>query len=323
MPQISPYYVLVEHAVTYTNRDPLPVADVIEMLRGLADISSRFLPRTLNELLDGNDVIGAELYVEGFEEGSFITQALTKLFFRSEQDVLDFCEKLNAGEYREALRVAYQALPGGDKPVGKIAGVSIIVAALVGAGAYYAAHDDPQAQVQINANNNTIIAIGAESYNVSPEDFARVLEVAIGADKKRLAGDAAKVLAPAKHDPDAAVQIAGQNGLVFTPTTVQATPTHPEFGTYEFDQHVPDVDLEIRATDRDSSKRGWGGVIPGLVDRRVRLILADGISIADLADKFVVRADVTVHYSKPEKSGIHKPVAITVERLVTDDPAED
>lgn len=318
MTEASAYYIAVEHAVTYTNRQPLPVGDVIESLKGLQELSTRFLPRTL-AALSHEEIVGAELYVEGFEEGSFITQVLTKLFFRSEEDLLTFLGKLNAGEYRDAWKLAYDALPGGDKPVGKIAAISVVLAALIGAGAWYAAHDDKQAQVQIEANNNLIIAIGAESYSVDPAAFATIIEAAVGADKKKLANGAARVLAPAKHDPQATVQIDGEQGLVFTPDTVKATPTHPEFGRAEFEQHYPDVDLQIRATDRDSHTSGWRAVIPGMVDRRVKLILPDNIRPDQLADNAAVRADVTVLYSKPASTGVQKPVAIEIERLIPDD----
>lgn len=318
MPGPSPYYILVEHPITYTTQHPLPVRDVIESLKGLQDLSARFLPRTLSALVN-EDVIAGELYVEGFEEGSFITDALTKLFFRSEEDVMNFLGKINAGEYREAWKIAYDASPGGDKPMQKIVGVSVVIAALIGAGAWYAAHDDKQAQVSIQANNNTVIAIGAEAYSVNPDAFAKIIAAAVGPDRKRLAEDAARVIAPAKNDPQASVKVAGEEGLTFVPATVKATPRTPNFGKSEFDEHYPDVDLQIRASDRDSSKRGWAGVIPGLIDHRVKVILADGVPADTIANKFSVRADVTVRYGKQANESEHKPEAIVIERLIESD----
>jgi hypothetical protein len=163
-----------------------------------------------------------------------------------------------------------------------------------------------------------VIAIGAEAYKVDPQVFVAVIEAAVGGDKKKLAQSAARVMAPAKNDPQASVKIDDQEGLVFTPETVSATPRSPDFGKTDFEQHYPDVDLQIRATDRDSHKRGWAGVIPGLVDHRVRLILADGIPADSLADKFSVRANVTVQYSKPASTGMHRATSIVVERIIPD-----
>ena len=45
------------------------------------------------------------------------------------------------------------------------------------------------------------------------------------------------------------------------------------------------ADVEIRATDLDSSSKGWAAIIRGLVDRRVKLVLDDGLALRAWLEK--------------------------------------
>ncbi|MNH42854.1 hypothetical protein D3C79_1046410 [compost metagenome] len=76
--------------------------------------------------------------------------------------------------------------------------------------------------------------------------------------------------------------------------------------------------MEIRATDLDSLSRGWAAIIRGLVDRRVKLVLDEGVDPQSLAGKFKVRADVIVKFRMSAKTKKMEPVSITVQRIIED-----
>lgn len=294
----------VEHEVKYTNAEAIPVRDVVTALLALERISSQFLPRTLNALA-GVEVKHAELLVEGFEHGSLKEKVLIKLVFGDEAKLNDFLEKLHEGRVREA----WQMLPGGHKV--KLAIVGTTVAVLLAVGTMYVLK--PAAP----AVDITIIQVGAEAYNKSPDQVVEIVRAAVGVDSKKLAQETAHFMAPAKNDPAGTIVLDGNAKLTIPADTVRAMPREVAADPYESTIEYKDVDLEIRASDRDSSARGWAGVVRDLFDRRVKLVLADGIEAHSLANRFHVRADVVVT-SRPDKAGKLVPAQIFVERIIPD-----
>lgn len=304
---------LVEHSLKYTNKQPLAVKDVIESLRGLEKISVYFLPAALSTLT-GTEVVTAELLVEGFEQGSFIEKVLLRLTFRDETGMNTFLDRVREG----AVNV-YRKLPGEGRPVLKAIAVSSVIGSLVVAGTVYAisTKEAVPAGVTINIADSNFIAIGAEAYQVSPEQFVAVIEAVGSIDKKKLAQSAAKVVAPAKREEGAEIVMNDNAQMLIPSATVSQVPDTVEFDAFEIDQPHRDVDLEIRATDLDYS-RGWAGVINGIADRRVKLLFADGVDSDALAGKLKVRADVVVKSRMSAKSKKMEPVSITITELIDD-----
>ncbi|MGF6711616.1 hypothetical protein QFZ41_002580 [Luteibacter sp. W1I16] len=295
------------HEIRYTTEHPVPVKDVIASLQGLQRISAHFLPRTLSALT-GVEVLSADLFVEGFEQGSFVEDVLVKLVFGSQEKLDAFLKKANESVVAEAREIIVK------HPI-----ISVAVLALLayGAAQAYSAMNDGQQSSAIQANNNVINIIGAESYKMDPQAFARVLTAAVGADRKKIAQDSARVLAPAKNEA-AAIILDGNQKLSITSAAVKEVPAKVEFDERPLEETYPDVDLQIRAIDRDKVRQGWKGLIPGLVDRRVPLKLSDSVDAEELAKYATVRADVRIVYRR-DKSGNLKPQQIAVDRLVQAD----
>ncbi|WP_439861620.1 hypothetical protein [Pseudomonas sp. MBLB4136] len=312
---MSEVSLLVEHTLKYTNSKPLTVREVVDSLQALEKVSVHFLPSTLSALSNA-DIVSAELYVEGLEEGSFIEKVLVKLFFRDEQELEKFLDSS-----REKLRDIYKRAPGGDYPVMK--GVVVVSAALgtlilVGAAwAIATTNEAPPASVT-TLTDNTIIIIGAESYGKNPQDFLQIIEGVAGHDKKKLAQQSAKIIAPAKSEEGATVVLDDNESLKVDTDVVKAIPDTVDFDPFEITDPHSDVDLEIRATDLDSLQRGWAAIIPGLVERRVKLKLGENIQPEDLAGKFKVRADVEILYRMSNRTKKMEPVQITAIELISE-----
>lgn len=311
---MSEFVLLVEHSVKYTNKQPLAVQDVIDSLSALEKVSVYFLPEALSQLT-GAGIMSAELLIEGFQHGSFIEDTLIKLVFKSPEEMDKFLDKV-----REGGKNVYRNLPGNGSPVLKGAvAVTCVVGALVAAGAAWAIINKAPASpspVTLNITNSNFVVIGAESYAISPEKFAEVIEKVGATDKKKLAQAAVKIIAPAKKEEGATVVMSQDENLAIPVETVKAIPDTVEFEPFEIDEPHPDADVEIRATDLDSSSKGWAAIIRGLVDRRVKLVLEDGVDPQSLAGKFKVRADVIVKFRMSAKTKKMEPVSITVQKMI-------
>lgn len=306
---------LVEHSIRYTNQQPLTVSDVVNSLNSLNKLSVYFLPAALSSL-SGADIVTAELLVEGFEEGSFVQKVLIKLFFRDEDELDVFL-----GKIREGGRDLYRSLPGEGRPVLKhTVAVTCVVGALISTGAVWAiaTRTDTPSPVTLNIENSNFVIIGAEAYQTSPAKFVEVIEAVGSTDKKKLAQSAAQILAPAKREEDAEVEMGGVPQLTISHETIEAVPDNVVFEPFEIDQPHPDVDVQIRASDRDNLEKGWAGVIPGIVDRRKKLILSEGIDPESIANNSVIRADVIVKSRMSRSSKKMEPVSITITALVTE-----
>lgn len=183
--------------------------------------------------------------------------------------------------------------------------VTCVIGALVTAGAGWAIiNKSPPAPspVSLSITDSSFVIIGAESYAISPEKFADVIEKVGSTDKKKLAQAAVKIIAPAKKEDGATVVMSQDDKLAIPIETVKNTPDAVEFEPFEIDEPHPDADVEIRATDLDSLNRGWAAIIRGLVDRRVKLVLDEGVDPQSLAGKFKVRADVIVKFRMSAKT---------------------
>lgn len=299
------FELLVEHEIKYTNKEPVPVKDVVEALLALERISSKFLPKTMNALLD-TEIKRAEILVEGIEHGSLVEKVVVRLLFGDAKKMNQFLDKVRDGN----LSDAWQGLPGSKRVRISIVGVTLAV--LVASGAYYVLSKNETPVTQ-----NTVIIIGAEAYNTHPDQLVQIVNAAVGSDRKRLAQDSANFIAPAKNDPNGAIEIDGNQQLTIPAETVRAMPRQVVQEEYESNIEYKDVDLEIRASDRDSGARGWAGVVRDLFSRRIKLVLSDDVAAHDLANRFHVRADIVVT-SKPDASGQLRPSQIYVERIIPD-----
>ena len=299
----------IEHTLVYSNKNPLPINDVIASLEAMRRVSATLLPSALSKLTSSK-IKSIEVLVEGFEYGSFHESFWLQLVFSSERSMKRFQKAFRAAD----VAGMYKELPMGNKPVVKTVIVSSVIAALLTYGVvkFVGVNGTPAEKALVEANNNTVIMIGAEAYQADPAAFRGIIEAVGYAKQKQLAEDAAKVLAPAKNEPGAKLDFGGN--LEVPSTVVAAMPREVEFDTPEREQVFKNVLVDVRSTNRDSTSSGWAGRITGPVDSRVRLSLGPDVAIKDLAGKLEVQADVTVRY-KLNGARNFVPSEIIIDRL--------
>lgn len=289
------------HEIYFSTRNEVPIADVVASLQAFEKIV-RQLPQVLTGLT-GAEIEDIQVFMDELESGSLFERYLLKLVFKDEQELEKFLASI-----REKLK---------EKPVIRNVVIGSAIAGLVGYGLYVGAQvvRSPEAAKTIQANNNVIINIGAGELNMTPEQFTAVVQAAVR-DKKALAKDSIKLMAPARTDKGSTVTFDGNDHLVIQKETIQAAPSNIDIPQDQLEEKFPDVDLHIRATNLDSTTQGWAGLIPGVVDRRIPIELAEGVDPKEVASRFKVRADVTVVYEPKGKAKKLTAIRIIVTGLI-------
>lgn len=275
------------HDFYYSNKQAVPLGEIAESLLALERVI-KMSPRVLEELTQA-PIDRIEVYVDELHSGSLFEKILIRYFFKDEEGLNAFVDKVrdHVGE-----------------GVGRKTVIGATIMAMLGYGAFMAGKAmNAPAQNTITANNNVIISLGAETAGLAPEAFKAIIEAAIP-DKKALAESSLKVIKPARADPAASISMDGSDALAMPPAVIAATPDAVKFDKQDKVEHLPDVDLHIRATNRDSRKAGWAGLIPGKIDKRMRLQIDPSVEIEEVAGKFVVRANVML-FHKLDKDGKH------------------
>ncbi|WP_255427284.1 hypothetical protein [Serratia sp. JUb9] len=192
-----------------------------------------------------------------------------------------------------------------------------VISGMVGYGLYLAsAAMSPDTKPHFEANNNVIINIGAGEANLTPEGLKSVIETSVK-NKKALAEGAVKVLTPARDDDSASLQIGSGKQIVVIPQeTIRQAPTSVIMEPDSTTQDYPDADIQIRALDLDNPSKGWAAVVPGIIDRRVNLVLDPSLSPNTLSGKMRFRGDITVTSKLDKRDNKYHPVEIMLRRII-------
>ena len=197
--------------ISYTNREPVPVQEVIKSLQALQGILPK-VPDLIEGWLDVK-ISHGEFFIESLETGSLIEDILMKLYFANQEELDAFMAKIRSNPMlRNSL-------------AGLALGVLVTWGAMTALGSKTPAN-------QVTIANSTIINVGAQQTGLTPEAFEAVVRQAVGDQKKKVAENAVKLVHPAKADPQAEFQISGttepqkadQPVLRMTPEQVAAVP---------------------------------------------------------------------------------------------------
>ncbi|CNJ54010.1 Uncharacterised protein [Yersinia rohdei] len=284
----------------YSTHEPVSVKEIIKSLQGWDTIVKQSKDVLVN--LTECDIDGIELQVELLRTGSLYEDVVIKLLFGSQEKMDDFVAKCHVIVGEGAVRNTI---------------VFAVVAGLVGYGLYIAsAAMSPETTPHFEANNNVIINIGAGEANLTPEGLKSVIESSV-TNKKALAEGALKVISPARNDDNASLTIGqGSGQVVISQETIRMAPSAVIFDQSSKTVDYKDVDIQIRALDLDNPSKGWAAVVPGIIDRRVKLVLDPSLDAAALAGKMAFRGDITVTSNLNPKDGEYKPVEIMLRAFV-------
>ena len=297
---------IIQQRIFYSNKGLIPAKDIAESIIAL-DYLIQQVPAVINALFPDEKISGIAFYIEELETGSLIEDIFVKFVFGSQARL-------------DETIASVRELIGLEKTMSNplIFSAILIAIALTGAGYYLGSSpDDTSKKATIEANNNTIINIGAGMMSMEAEEFRAIIEGAIG-DKNKLAKNAVKFVKPATLDPNASITFGDTPALQIQNDTINAMPRY--IAEQEEEETLEDfnsAELEVRATDLDSAKRGWGAVIPAISPKRAKLQLDPSIDNEKLIKARHVTANVTVLFVK-DRDGSKRPKQIFLREIVED-----
>lgn len=179
--------ITIHQEIYYSNKKLVPIKDVAESLLALEAII-RQSPDLLEAMFPGTEISFVEIYINELKSDSLWEDVVVKFIFKDQKNLDQFIANI-----RERV--------GMDNLTNNQHLLSIIIISLIFISVLYVLNKDqaalPEQKTTIEANNNTIIQIGAGMVDLSAQDFKAIIDSAIK-DKNSLAKDAAKFVAPAK-----------------------------------------------------------------------------------------------------------------------------
>jgi hypothetical protein len=285
-------------SIYYSNKNHLPLEDVAESLLALKSIIE-VTPFVLERLSPGLSIQRTHVFVNEVKAGSLWEDLIVKFVWGNQ-------EKLNQDitELRSELKV--------DSLLNNRLLIGTIIGALVTGGGLYLlkkfSGSEEQKQI-LQANQNIFIVSGAAQAGVSEDQFKSILDTAI-LKNPQVAKDAVRVVRPAKREGDVSIVFNRDSSSEIGNRAIKAMPSNaPEEEQLETVEDYENVEIQIRAIDLDSTKRGWAAVVPSVASRRTKMHLDPHIKLTDLLGKTAIKGDVTVVF-RSDDVGTRVPVLI-------------
>lgn len=281
--------------IYYSNKEHLPLKEVALALLAL-EKTHPLLVQTIENIFIDAKIIKTELFIETLESGSLREQIKYYLYFIFQKQIKDHTgiELPQLDQQPDSTKI---------KIIGALLALCIAYAAWEAANLYGNKQEKPNLEKQVNIylqasgdiigiDPQTIKEAVAKSTKVHPETLKATVEFA----------------KPAKRDPSASISI--NNDVVLTPEALSEMPGHfPDDESVEKVVELTEVEIFIRATDKDSGKKGWGAQIPDFMQRRMKLHISPGIDLIFLAHQDVIVGNVSIFYTVDENGAITKPHA--------------
>lgn len=276
--------------IYYSNKNHLPLEDVAESLLALKAIIEA-TPHVLERLQPGLHVQKVNVFVNEIKAGSLLEDLVVKFIFGN-QEKLD----LSIQSLRQEI--------GADSLLANRTLVGAIIGALITGGGIYLLNKlkGPEEQKQaLQANQNVFIINGANLAGVNEDQFRSVIQGTL-ARNEHLPKEAVKVVRPAKREGEASIMLNQDPHATIANQAIRAMPSSPpDDEPLETVDDFFDVEIQIRAIDLDSTKRGWAAVVPSISSRRTKMHLDPHIKVHQLLGKTTIKGDITVSFRYDER----------------------
>lgn len=291
------FEVEAHYTVKYTNREPVPIPDIIRSLKSAERILHRTSP-FFEHAYKGVEVVEIKVYVANIESGSLVKDFVVKYVFKGEQNLAD------------AKKVFDKIMSNNDS-------LKVVVAMGVGAvvtyGAMSANLTSSNPPTHIEAYNNNIINIGA-SAGFTANDISTILDSM--KDKKGMAKESVDFISPAKLDNSASIEMSGITALTIDKDYVSEVPSEysPPVPQERNDMYT-NVDVTFYASDRDHLDKSWAGIVPRVIDKRVRFVLDEKLDPKSIHGRLNVKADITVYSRYNKKTKSYSPYEVLIRKV--------
>lgn len=274
----------LQQKIYYSNKHLVPLQEIAESLLGLEGVI-RKSPAVLNKLFPETTVHTVDVYLSEIKSGSLWETVFVKLIFGSQE---------NLDEQLKNLR--------NKVGIGKIMdnnnGLSTLLLGMMLTGGFlYLKATSPEPQPNIEINNSNIISIGAGSLQKDPKELRDIIEAVVKEDKQKFADNVAKFVKPAKRDLDATITFNENEQLRIQAAAIKEIPSRVKrLPPEKTVQELENTEIQIRATDLDSFKRGWAAIIPSISEKRISTQLDIDVDQGYVMQHPNIRGDVGIEF---------------------------
>lgn len=261
----------------FDRRTTPSLQEVVDSLQGFDGIAKRF-PKILSALLDA-PIKSVTVDVNKIEIGSLYDDLVVKFGFGGQEQTDLFMKEMHE------KFMNHKAVP-----------FFLFFALLIAGGiiAYnVVAPDEASSSAVINSNNTTIINMISADVGKDADAVREIIERAIPrSDSIKLAKDSYKIFS-AFGDSDS-LRFRNFDEYKLPKDVVDTLPSSLDLDAIQELQDLENVDVEIRAADLDSVKRGWAAKVPAVSDKRIKVKVAEGVDVTKVQIGSNVKADITV-----------------------------
>ncbi|WP_292935972.1 hypothetical protein [Noviherbaspirillum sp.] len=295
---------LTGQSIYYSNKSHLPLEDVAESLLALKGLIEA-TPDILERLSPGLHIQKVNVYLNEVRAGSLWEDLIVKFIWGSQEKLSQ-----DVDAWRNGLRV--------DSIISNRLIIGAIIGALIMGGGIYLLDKlkGPEEQKQtLQTNQNIFILAGANLTGITEEQFKSVIDGAISR-KEQIPKDAVKLIRPAKREGSVSITLNRDEATTISSDAIRAMPNM--VSNDEIPESIEDfqnIEIQIRAIDLDSTKRGWAAVIPSVDSRRTKMHLDPHIKATNLIGKTVIMGDVTVIF-RYDQSGNRIPSLVFLRNVI-------
>lgn len=286
-------FVDISFNLKYETQRKFTVHEVIDALSAL-DPMANATSDVINKLLyvksaKGLRLKNATIFVKKLEEGSWTEDVLIRFFFGSKEEMEKQIDRI-----RKNLKI--------DKIMNdKVVTCLIMLVALN--LLFQSCSKESNNPVHIEINNSGFLSIGSEALGMQPDQLLKIVETSVKSKPKKssknLQNAALKLFAPIEND-NGNIVLNNDEALVVNGSEIGVLPKEvkiePDLDILEFSN----IEVFIRALDRDKTESGWSAIIPSLSPKRIKLKISSKIDLKKLASKESIIGSGIAEYEKLE-----------------------
>lgn len=278
-----------EHEIEFTNKGAIPVSDVASSLLANETLlrNAGFL---YGRLIDGLSVEAVNIHFRNATHSS----PLKELFIGGL--IVTYQEDLQKEIPLILQKVINKNIP---EEYGATLTILFFVLALYGGEYLYKRYVGDKTPKNLSEGYNKTIVYAQNYFQISEDKIREEVEDFIKGTRKLSIGNAVKrIIIPVKREPEAIIR---SGDLQINRAQINETPSLVDLeyeDDYEITESLIGVDIEIRAIDMDKNSQGWAGVIKGVYERRLKMVIFPSLDKAKLFGRETIKGDVMVRLRK-------------------------
>ena len=283
----------IDLSLYFSNSEAIPADVFADSVNGMSHLVHE-AQNAFTSLLGIDRPQKTAVYLNTVRNGSKLTDFVFRVFLGSDEEASRTADVLHQ---RFGINELVES-----KHIQNIVIVAIVAFLLRDVACTYMSRENSVPAIEAT---NSIILNAGRDLNMESSELERILSESIR-NTKRASKDAVMAIQPAQMKPDTLVKVGGHDGIEIPRAIVSKLPPPSAIDTKEPPSRIDlsGMKLSVLAMDIDRKKTGWAVSLPKdsiCGDRRLRAILDDSVSQADLMYHPSVTADISVYLSPSGK----------------------